>query len=300
MKTVLQLEYDLNERLWDCKWHPTKELIACCGKKIHLINLQKEITIGEHEKTIRKIAWNNNILGAASFDSTVSLTNTDNNESIVLEGHENEAKGISFSVDGSMVATCSRDKSVWIWQINDSNNMEVECLAVLQEHDQDVKHVIFHPFEDVLISCSYDMKIKLYVVDSDDDWYCSDTFDEHQDTVWDFQFASHGRMAMSCDGSGLCILWQYRGGSLEYLDSLKLPHSAMKICWMDDFAVVAAESFIYFLKIDQEMIKLNDKLEHPHGIYDVNSLSIKKKGDAYVLATVGDDSKLKIWQLDQQ
>ena len=297
---MLQVEYDLEEVLWDCKFHPNKELIACCGKKIHLIDSNKETKIGEHEKTIRKIAWNNNILAAASFDSTVSLTNMDTNESMILEGHENEAKGVTFNVDGTMVATCSRDKSVWIWHIVDSVNLEVECMAVLQEHDQDVKHVIFHPFEDVLISCSYDMKIKLYVVDSDDDWYCQDTFEEHKDTVWDFQFADHGRYAMSCDGSGLCILWQYRGGSLEFLDTFQLPHAAMKICWMGDICCVAAEQFIYFLKIDQEIIKLNDKLEHPHGIYDVNSMSVKQKDGKSLLATVGDDCKLKIWEIDSK
>eukprot|EP00835_Amoeboradix_gromovi_P001600 NODE_76_length_23341_cov_0.477498.p7 type:complete len:300 gc:universal NODE_76_length_23341_cov_0.477498:11122-12021(+) len=297
MKPILKAQYDLKERLWDCKWHPDKKIIACCGKKIHLIDSDEETKIGEHEKTIRKIAWNGDVLGAASFDSTVSLTNIKTNESISLEGHENEAKGISFSVDGTMVATCSRDKSVWIWEILDCKNLEVECMAVLQEHDQDVKHCIFHPFEDILISCSYDMKIKLYVVDSDDDWYCQDTFEEHKDTVWDFQFSENGRLAMSCDGSGLCILWQYRAGSLEYLDNIQLPHAAMKICWMDDICTVAAEQFIYFIRVDQDMLTIDDKLEHPHGIYDVNSMSIQKKEGDYWLASVGDDCKLKIWQI---
>ena len=49
MFPALQVEYDLEEVLWDCKFHPTKELIACCGKKIHLIDSEKETKIGEHE-----------------------------------------------------------------------------------------------------------------------------------------------------------------------------------------------------------------------------------------------------------
>lgn len=84
---------------------------------------------------MRSLAFNplGTTLATASFDATVGIWQQVDEAGLEdgdgaggeggeweavdpLEGHDSECKSAEWSSDGRLLATCSRDKSVWVWE----------------------------------------------------------------------------------------------------------------------------------------------------------------------------------------
>mmetsp|Transcript_17425 Transcript_17425/g.35773 ORF Transcript_17425/g.35773 Transcript_17425/m.35773 type:complete len:440 (+) Transcript_17425:72-1391(+) len=185
-----------------------------------------------HERTIRCVAFcplsSSFTLAAASFDATVTIWEYDKLSdswdcTTQLEGHENEVKCVAWNATGSLLATCGRDKTVWIWEtfldgsIGGTQDNEFECLEVLNGHEGDVKTVKFAPShgiwgdgDELLLSASYDDTIKVWAED-DGDWYCAFSIQGvHTDTIWSLAIAPGGGRLVSASADGsLAILKCY-------------------------------------------------------------------------------------------
>lgn len=141
------------DRIWSVVPHPTLPLLACAtsDKSAQIYSLNTYFPVaqldGNHKRSIRSVSWKPKtgnssevVLATASFDGTVGIWIRDDDryaqevgssgsvddgadvgleewEFVAsLEGHENEVKCVDWSSDGAYLASCSRDKSVWIWE----------------------------------------------------------------------------------------------------------------------------------------------------------------------------------------
>ncbi|KAI5784671.1 WD40-repeat-containing domain protein [Geopyxis carbonaria] len=231
--TSIQLH---SERVWQVAIHPSQPLLATASsdRSARLLSLRTLAPLssidGGHKRSVRSVAWKPNttgesVLATGSFDATAGIwrrwdldpattttsaadpaaaaaDDADDDEwrfAVVLDGHESEIKSVAWSAGGTFLATCSRDKSVWVWEELDDDNFET--VAVLAEHTQDVKAVAWHPAELLLASASYDDTVRLYREDVDD-WGCCAVLRGHAATVWGIAWERANTEAEDGEGKG--------------------------------------------------------------------------------------------------
>ena len=288
--------------IWCVTWKPQNfkaPLIATCGQD-QLIRISKfegeglsaslKVTNelrGAHSKTIRCLAFSpdGSLLAASSFDGSVSIWQFLNpgpsgaTHKITcitsLEGHENEVKGVAFSPTGHILATCGRDRTIWLWKIHSEDDEaddqgiirhgtyepEFECLAVLQEHQQDVKSLTWDPNLSGFVSTSYDETARVWSqldLEDDGDWGCVQVLEPSElGTIW---------------SSSLVLDFLVLAGQTGRLSLYKRDRKSWKMAF--------------------------DVLAHDGAIYSIDSYQPDSEVAEALIVTCGEDKCLKLWKLD--
>ncbi|CAI5759840.1 unnamed protein product [Candida verbasci] len=263
------------------------------------------------------------------------LTNASNEWNLIaiIEGHENEIKSVSWNWSGKYLASCSRDKTIWIWETDSETLEEFECICVLNDHGQDIKHVTWHPTKNILASSSYDDTIRIYKqdVDDDDHWSTIGILNGHEGTVWcskfenpDSPMSKENRIRLVSVSDDLTVrIWSSEDKENEEASELpsSIKHRSEELVWELDCILPTAHSYpiysvswsdktgkiatcgsdgliVIYKEVSDGNWEIENMKEASHGVYEVNSIIWANtiEGDE-ILITAGDDGYINFWEV---
>ncbi|OUS46058.1 putative WD40 protein Ciao1 [Ostreococcus tauri] len=287
--------------------------VSPCGRALAVASFDGVVTVFRRERAM----GGEDLVGDEEDFGTRDAGETERwRRTCAIEGHESEVKSCGWSPSGSLLATCGRDRTVWVWEAHGEE--EFECAAAMHGHGGDVKRVTWHPTEDVLVTTSYDESVKIWREDADgDDWSCVRTLggedgnggEGHASTVWCASFEPRalddgrvGTRCVTCGGDGKLIVWNGKGfcnTDLEFGTSFECGHDrAVLSCSWGRNGLVAAgggdNSIRLYGEVDgtwREVVKV----ENAHDD-DVNHVEWSPH-DSSLLVSASDDGTVTIWRL---
>lgn len=245
----------------------------------------------------------------------------------IIEGHENEVKSVAWNSHGNLLASCSRDKTVWIWETDPETLEEFECISVLNDHQHDIKHIVWHPTRNILASSSYDDTVRIYKED-DDEWSCVGVLNGHAGTVWcsafDPTLSSTSTIRLASVSDDLTVkIWKStvedeesqeanpirssirKDVEMDWELDVELPvvhtHPIYSVAWSKEsgrIATVGSDGrlVVYEEKEDGSWIMQYEK-ESCHGVFEINCVTWAQLNEKEVIITAGDDGKINVWKV---
>ena len=204
-----------------------------------------------------------------------------NHEYNRLEGHSDIITGVSFSPNGKLIASASKDKTVKIWRRNG------KLVSTLEGHEKRLTSVAFNQNSKILASSAWDGTVRLWHIDGS----LIREINGNQGRVYKVIFSPDGQELISAGENGLIRIWNPQGqllmtlsGHVGRINGISLSHDGE---WL------ASAGQDKTVRIWQRSTgKLVRILTGHHN--EVNDVVFSPQGD--LLASASDDNTVKIWQ----
>ena len=199
-----------------------------------------------------------------------------------LEGHTDIISDVTFSPDGQLIASASRDNTVKIWRPNSA------LVATLKGHQDSVTSVSFSPDSQLIASGSWDQTVKIWGKDGT----LKTTLRGHVGHIYSVTFSPNGKLIASAGEDGTIRLWTVKGKLIT--------------TWRGDQAVVQWISFnptgdIIVSGGEDRQIKLwttKGKLLRSLTGHNSKVNCVQFSPDGQLIASASDDRTVKIWNLN--
>ncbi len=240
---------------------------------------------------------------------------------LVLEGHKDRVTSVTFTPDGSLLASTSRDGTLRLWNLAgkqlalvqekdwllrvaaspDSQllatagrdrtvklwDRQGKLVRVLTGHSDRVNAVIFSPDGQLIASASDDQTVKLWTREGK----LLTTLRGHQGWVLDLAFSSDGAYLATAGYDNRVNIWSRRG---ELIKTLKgSSDSVARVSFLGNNQTIATTSW----NNQVQLWRLDDTLIKTLSGHSDRITSIDWRGDGQAIVTASVDGTIIIWDL---
>lgn len=204
-----------------------------------------------------------------------------------LLGHSDVVAKVSFSPDGSMLASGSWDNTVKLWSFSG------ELLHTLQGHKDSIWSVAFSPQGNILASASRDKTVKLWSLSGEE----LQTLRGHSHWVVGVSFSPDGQTLATASWDNTIKLWRRQGSGFEsspYKTLAGHTSGIFSVAWSPDGSMLASASRDGTVKLWRaDGTQLQTFRGHKNWVF-----SVSFSPDGQTIASASRDRTAKLWSLD--
>ena len=263
--------------------------------KLWTVEGQLLTTLDQHDDGVSSVSFSpidENIIVTGSWDNKVRFWDKNGQLLHTLQEHTAPVFSISFSSDGKTIATAGRDKTVYIWSIEEILKGSLDKIKPKTsiKTDYEVREVSFSPDNNTIATANTDGVTKVWNLEGQ----LLLPLDGHRGGVNSVAFSPNGKIIATAGVDKTAKLWNLDGHLLYTLNGHE--SSVERIIFSPDGKTIATASRDSTAKIwDTEGHLLHTFLGHTA---DVMSIAFSPNSD--ILATTSVDETAKLWDLEKQ
>lgn len=213
--------------------------------------------------------------------------------SVQLSGHGGEVLGVKFSTDGKSLASCSSDKTIFLWDIYSNDQEDNQNYGVLQGHKGAVLDLKWSRDNREMFSASSDLTVSTWDLESGSRIR---KHEGHEDMVNSIDVVKRGtELIISGSDDGTIGIWDPREKeAVNYFQTGNYPVIAV--------AVDSIGANVYSSGVDST-IKVWDARKTDVPVYDLpghadcNVTSLQLSPDDQILLSNGMDNTVRTWDV---
>ncbi|XP_022916891.1 transducin beta-like protein 2 isoform X5 [Onthophagus taurus] len=160
-----------------------------------------------------------------------------------MKGHTGQVLDMDYSSNGRLLASCSDDRTVILWDIKDINQKDRKSLRVNIEFDYPT-FVKWSPDNKAFLITKYNENtVEVYKLEKKKDGWLSQpskaaTFDKnHNEDIIAMDIAQNGKFIMTCSKKNQLIVWNLKGQIMGQVDTYLMYTNQAKITPCSKFIV---------------------------------------------------------------